>query len=164
MTHYFEDIVIAQPIELGSHSFSREEIISFASRFDPQPFHLDEDAARDSIFGGLCASGWHTASVLIRLLVQHRLAISETFVSRGQTPPSLGPSPGVRDLRWLKPVYAGDVISFSTTPLEKRVSRSRPQWGIVTSQHEGRNQKGETVISMRAAVFIERRTPLATGA
>jgi acyl dehydratase len=159
MSKFFEDIELEEPIELGSHTFTRDEILSFATRFDPQPFHTDEAAANESIFGGLCASGWHTACIWIRLLVLSRQQAARDIASAGGTPARLGPSPGIRELKWMKPVYPGDVIAYRSTPVEKRASKSRPEWGIVTARHEGINQHGETVLSLLGSVFVERRSP-----
>lgn len=159
MSKYFEDIRLDETVELGAHTFTREEILSFASRFDPQPFHVDEELAKESLFGGLCASGWHTACVWIRLLVRSRQQAARDIEKAGGAPARLGPSPGIRELKWLKPVYPGDVITYRSTPVEKKASKSRPQWGIVTARHEGVNQNGETVLSLLGAVFVERRGP-----
>lgn len=157
MTHFFEDIVIGEPIELGAHRFTREEILSFARRFDPQRFHLDEEAAKDTIFGGLCASGWHTASVWMRLMVAHRARIVDEITASGANPARQGPSPGLRELKWLKPVYPGDTIAYRSTPREKVELSSKPDWGLLVTFNEGVNQEGDRVISFIGQVFIERR-------
>lgn len=162
MAHYFEDIVIGETVELGSHLFTREDILSFATRFDPQRFHVDEEAAKDSLFGGLCASGWHTACVWMRLMAAHRARTAAAIAEAGRRPAQHGPSPGIRELKWLKPVYPGDVIAYRSTPEEKRGLRSRPGWGLVVTRNEGMNQKGEMVISFLGQLFVERRVP-ATG-
>ena len=155
---YFEDIVIGETIEFGRHLFTSEEIKRFASAFDPQPFHTDEAAAERSHFGRLCASGWHTTAVWMRLMMQERTRRAEAHPA-GEHFPILGPSPGFDDLKWLKPVYAGDSIALRSTAVAKRESRSRPEWGIVSFRNEGGNQAGEAVISFITHSFVERRIP-----
>lgn len=157
MSIYFEDFVIGATIELGSHAFTAEEIISFAQRFDPQRFHLDHEAASETIFGGLCASGWHTAAVWMRMMVQYRQRTAADIAGAGGTPARFGPSPGFRELRWLKPVYAGDVIAFRSTPEDKVELKSRPEWGLLVTRNEGMNQEGDVVLSFLGQVFVERR-------
>lgn len=153
---FFEDLVIGETHELGSLVFTPEEIVAFARSFDPQPFHMDEEAARRSSFGGLCASGWHTAAGWMAAMVSHRRR-QEAALAPGAAP-RLGPSPGFKDLRWLKPVYAGDRITYRSTVSDKRASLSRPEWGLFFHHNTGVNQKGETVLSFNGCVFIERRS------
>lgn len=162
MTACFEDIAIGEELVLGSHTFTADEIISFAKKFDPQPFHLSEEAAAKSQFGRLCASGWHTAAVFMRLSVDKAKALREAALQRGEAVAARGPSPGFEDLRWLRPVYAGDTITYTQMTCEKIESRSRPRWGIVRSENRGFNQNGEQVFFFRSAVFVERR-PDASG-
>lgn len=157
MSTFFEDYAIGQTVEVGQSTFTREDIIAFASRFDPQPFHLDEDAARHSIFGGLCASGWHTASVWLRHVLDHRKRISDAARFRGERIARHGPSPGFEQLRWLKPVLAGDTIRFTTRVKEKIESRSKPGIGLIVSENEGWNQGGELVFTIQGKIFVERR-------
>ena len=109
---FFEDIRVGDTVEVGRHTFTAEAIKSFAARFDPQPFHLDEAAAERSHFGQLCASGWHTACVWMRLLIECRRREDEDRRVRGERVAELGPSPGFRDLQWLKPVYVGDTVAY----------------------------------------------------
>jgi len=135
----FEDMEVGSVMECGEHTFTRDEIVEFAERFDPQPFHVDDAAAAASPFGGLIASGWHTCSVLMGLLVRNALA--------GST--SMG-SPGIDEIRWLKPVRVGDTIRMTNSFLDKRVSSSKPDRGIVTTEWAGINQHGETVIIVRS--------------
>ncbi len=160
MSTYFEDLQIGSSVDLGSHTFSREEIVDFARKYDPQPFHLDEDAARQSLFGALCASGWHTSAVWLRHLIDHRNREAELMRFRGERPARYGPSPGFEQLRWLKPVFVGDTLTFTTRVKEKVDSRSRPNTGLVFSDNEGVNQNGELVFSVVSKVFVERRQPL----
>jgi len=159
MSGFFEDYTIGDEIDLGSHEFTRDDIIKFANKFDPQKFHIDEDAAKDSLFGGLCASGWHTGSVWLGKVVSNRQRHLAEISASGAPVPKIGPSPGVRDLKWLKPVYPGDVISYRSTIVDKKDSRSRPDYGLVVSCHEGVNQKGEPVISLQGSILVERREP-----
>jgi acyl dehydratase len=154
---FFEDIVVGERTELGRHTFTAEDIKRFARKYDPQAFHLDEKAAALSHFGALCASGWHTAAVWMRLMVDHKRSEDESRRARGEDIAKLGPSPGFRELKWLKPVYAGDTVSYATEILDKRASNSRPGWGLISIRNTGVNQKGETVISFVSAAFVERR-------
>lgn len=154
---FFEDIVVGERYELGQHTFTAEAIKAFARCFDPQPFHLDEAAAAQSHFRALCASGWHTAAVWMRLLADYHSRNDAARRARGEAVAELGPSPGFRDLKWLKPVYAGDTITYATEVVDKRASQSRPKWGLVTIRNSGVNQKGELVISFVSVVFVERR-------
>ena len=141
----------------GRHVFSADEIKSFARRFDPQLFHVDEEEAARSHFGALCASGWHTASAWMRLYVDYRRAESDAARARGEPIAAHGPALGFRDLKWLKPVYAGDVIDYKSEVAELRVSGSRPGFGLMTVLTTGINQQGATVISFASTTFVERR-------
>jgi acyl dehydratase len=154
---YFEDMTVGDRIELGSHTFTSDEIKSFARRYDPQLFHLDEVAAARSHFGALCASGWHTAAVCMRLLIDTRQREDEARRARGEPVAQCGVSPGVRDIRWSKPVYAGDIISFVSEIVELRPVASRPGWGLAAARNTGTNQRGEQVYSVVGAGFVERR-------
>lgn len=145
---YWEDLAPGSVRELGSTSVSAEEIKEFAARYDPQPFHLDEEAGRQSLFGGLCASGWQTCALAMRLTVDHMLKDSS----------SLG-SPGLESLRWLKPVYPGDRLSLRHTILESRPLRKRPDTGLVRSRWEMFNQDGVKVLEMEGYGMFGRRTP-----
>jgi acyl dehydratase len=154
---YFEDIRVGDSDELGRHTFTADDIKTFAQRFDPQLFHLDEDVAAASHFGALCASGWHTAVVWMRLMVDHRRGMIEAAQARGEPIAALGPALGFRDLKWLKPVYAGDTIDYRTEVIETRISGSRPDRGLMTIRSTGVNQNGEMVISFVSTTFVERR-------
>ncbi|MGE5639874.1 MAG: MaoC family dehydratase [Clostridia bacterium] len=143
---YWEDFQPGDRIDMGRHTFGADEIIAFARQFDPQPFHVDPEAAKRSFFGGLIASGWHTCSVGMRLTV-------ESHVNQAA---SLG-SPGLENIRWLKPVRAGDTISYSRVVLESRASESRPGVGLVKSRWEAVNQAGETVMTMEGWGMFGRR-------
>ena len=159
---YFEDYVVGESTELGRHLFTAEDIIRFASAFDPQPFHVDAEAAAKSHFGRLVASGWHTGAVMMRLLVEHRRRRLDEAAARNEPVGRIGPSPGFEDLRWLKPVYAGDVISFRSTVVSKRDWPKRPGWGLLSHLNEGFNQDGERVFAVTGHVLVERRAPVAS--
>lgn len=159
MNAFFEDIRLGAQVEFGSHTFSSEEIVRFASAYDPQPFHVDEDAARASFYGELIASGWHTASVAMRLWIDHLAAERAAAVTTpGERQPQQGPSPGIKSLRWLRPVRAGDTIRYSGRIIDKIELKSRPRWGLVQQRFSGRNQTGTEVISFIGQAFTERRT------
>ena len=159
MSRYFEDPEIGTSVGLGSHTFTRDEIIDFARKYDPQPFHLDEDAARQSLFGALCASGWHTSAVWLRHLIDHRNREADLMRFRGERPARYGPSPGFEKLRWLEPVFVDDTLTFTSRVKEKIDSRSRPSIGLILFDNEGVNQKGDLVFSVVSKVFVERRQP-----
>jgi acyl dehydratase len=154
---YLDDITVGERAELGSHTFTAAEIKAFAQRFDPQAFHLDEAAAARSQFGALCASGWHTASMWMRFLVAYRKRDDEARRARGEPVATLGPAVGFRNLKWLKPVYVGDTISFATEVLDTRPSRSREGWGLMTTRNTGVNQHGEMVLSFESTAFVPRK-------
>jgi acyl dehydratase len=159
MSTYFEDLEIGRTIALGEHTFTRDEIIDFARKYDPQPFHLDDAAAEASLFGALCASGWHTAAVWLRHVIDHRRREADAMIFRGLRPARYGPSPGFEQIRWLRPVFVGDAIRFSTRVIRKVDSRSRPTVGLVLSENEGFNQDNTLVFSFIGKVFVERRAP-----
>jgi acyl dehydratase len=153
---FFEDIEIGQRHELGSFTFTADGIKTFAAQFDPQPFHLDEAAGRNSLFGGLAASGWHVASVCMKLGVAEAQRLARDAAARGETIAVWGPSPGFRELRWIRPVLAGDTISFACEVETRRTSESRPQWGILQIRHTGTNQRGELAFSFLGTAFVPR--------
>ncbi len=154
---FFEDLQIGERNEIGSHTFTAEEIKAFAARYDPQPFHLDEEAAKRSHFGGLVASGWHSAAMWMRLAVDRRKRHAEEARARGEPFAALGPSPGFRELKWLVPVYAGDTITYATEVIGKRESASRPGWGLMQVFNTGTNQHGKLVLSFLSTAFVQRR-------
>ena len=143
---YFEDFKPGDVIELGSRTISKERILAFAREFDPQPFHTDEEAATRSIYGGLLASGWHTGSLLMRILYDGLL--NDTA--------SLG-SPGIDELRWLEPVRPGDTLTARMTIVEAIPSRSKPDRGLIRSLIEMRNQYGRVVLTIRGLSLLGRR-------
>lgn len=154
---YFEDIQLGERIAIGRHTFKADEIKAFAARFDPQPFHVDESAAERSHFGALVASGWHTAAVWMRLMVEQRKRLAETARARGEPVAALGPALGFRELKWLKPVYVDDTIDYASEVVEMRISQSRPGVGLLSIRSTGVNQHGEPVISFVSTTFVERR-------
>ncbi len=156
---FFEDIAAGERFEVGRHTFDAEGIKAFARLYDPQPFHVDEAAGARSHFGSLVASGWQTASVWMRLMVEHLRREDAALRARGEAVAELGPSPGFRELKWLKPVYPGDTVSYATEILETRPSNSRPGWGLISFRNTGVNQKGEPVISFVSVAFVARRKP-----
>jgi acyl dehydratase len=154
---FFEDIKVGQRREVGSFTFTAEDIKRFARQFDPQRFHLDEAEGKKSLFGGLAASGWHVGSVCMKLLVADGQRRSAEAAARGEKLAVWGPSPGFRELRWLKPVLAGDTISFASEIEQLRVSDKRPEWGILQARNTGTNQRGELAFSLLATAFVPRR-------
>ena len=146
---YWEDFVVGREIEHGSHTVTAEEIVAFAQQFDPQPLHLVDDPAGP--FGGLIASGWHTAAIYMSLFVRSQMLDSA----------SLG-SPGVEDLRWLVPVRPGDTLTGRSRVVEAWASERDPARGTIVGEHEAVNQRGEVVMRMRARGHFARR-PRADG-
>ena len=143
---HFEDFSVGQVIDLGRRTLTEAEIIDFARQFDPQPFHVDRDAAAASHFGGIVASGWHTCSVLMRQIVDELLLKS---VSHG--------SPGVDEIRWLKPVRPGDTLNMTMRVVEAIPSKSRPDRGVLKCEYQGVNQHGETVVTLKTLGMFGRR-------
>ena len=156
---WFEDIKIGSRLELGSHSFTAEEIIAFARKYDPQYFHVDEEAAKAGPFGGLTASGWHTSATWMKLMVRTRLGTQEEPDAEGRQPPAGGPSPGFLQMKWPNPVRPGDTITYASEVVAKIDMKTRPEWGIVRSLNTGVNQRGEPVLSFIGQGLIQRRHP-----
>jgi len=159
---WFEDIEIGRSLDLGAHHFTSEDIIRFAEKYDPQPFHTDPEAAKQTHFGGLVAAGWHIAAVWMKLMIAARTNTpeeQETPAPDGRKAARGGPSPGFFDLKWIKPVRAGDRISYRSTTVEKVDLKSRPYQGIIRSLNEGYNQNGELVFSFIGQGLIERKIP-----
>jgi len=143
---YWEDFQVGETVEMGRHTFGAEEIVAFGRQFDPQPFHTDPAAARDSFYGELIASGWHSCAIGMRLMC-------ETYINRTR---SMG-SPGVDNIRWLAPVRVGDTLTYRRTVLDARTSRSRPDAGLVRSRWEAFNQAGVLVLTMEGWGMFGRR-------
>ena len=143
---YFEDFEIGRPIDLGSCLVSEEEIVRFAEQFDPQPFHVDPDAAAQSIYGGIIASGWHTCSLMMRQVVKGVFGDAA----------GLG-SPGIDEIRWIKPLRGGDTLHVVMTALEARPSGSKPDRGVIKMLWEASNQHGDAVATVRSLGMFQRR-------
>lgn len=143
---YFEDFEPGQELPFGPHTVTRAEIVAFAAEFDPQPFHLDEAAAADTLLGGLAASGWHTCALLMRMMYDGWIAESACIGS-----------PGVDSLKWVQPVRPGDVLSGRSIVVETRASRSRPDRGFVLFRHEVDNARDEPVMVTVNPIMFERR-------
>ena len=148
ITRYWEDFKVGEIEQIGGKRVDKEEVIAFARQYDPQPFHVDEAAAKQSMYGGLIASGWHTGAMVMRMMCDAYLLQS---ASAG--------SPGLDNLKWLKPVRPGDTIRAQRTTLETRVSKSKPDIGIVNNLWEVFNQDGEMVMSMQGYGMFRRRNP-----
>lgn len=144
---------IGVTVPIGSYCFTPEAIVAFARKYDPQPFHLSEETARGSVFGRLCASGWHTAAAWMKCNLAHR---DDPDLWAGDGPaPEFGPSPGFRNLKWLKPVYAGETVSFTRTALHHRALVSRPGWRVLALSGDGADSTGDRVIEFESAVLIK---------
>ena len=143
---YFEDFEPGQDIDLGMRTVTEDEIVAFASAYDPQPFHVDHDAAAQSIYGGVIASGWHTCAMMMRLVVDGLLGRSS----------SMG-SPGLEGVRWLAPVRAGDTLNVRYRTVQVKASASKPDRGVVWSMWVAVNQRGETVCTIEGMGMFGRR-------
>ena len=147
---YFEDFSVGAVAEYGDTLVTAEEIKAFAAEFDPQPMHLDEEAAKQTMVGGLCASGWHTCCMMMRIVADGYLLNSS----------SMG-APGVEEIRWLKPVRPGDRLRVRTTVLETREPKSRPDFGFVRTKFEVLTADGTSVMHSITSLMFGRRTPRA---
>ena len=144
---YFEDYPAGEQVEFGSYRMTEEQIVAFARDFDPQPFHVDKDAARQSVYGGLVASGWHTASAMMRMMVDH-------FIS----PKTSMGSPGMDEIRWLKPVRPGDTLRVRVTVLSAKRSTTKPDRGVIDQRVEVINQHGDVVMASKGIGMYRCRT------
>ena len=144
---YWEDIEIGSRSSFGRYEVTREEVVDFASKYDPQPFHLSDEAAAQTYFGRLSASGWHTCAMMMRMLVDHM---------KTQDQAGLG-SPGIDELRWLKPVYPGDTLRAESVVLDKTPSKSRSDMGSYRGQNTIFNQHDEPVMTLKSIGLIRRR-------
>ena len=144
---------IGTTVELGTYTFAPETIVAFARKYDPQPFHLSEETAKGSVFGRLCASGWHTAAAWMKCNLAARMG-ADQWTGPGPEP-EFGPSPGFRNLKWLKPVYAGETVSYTRTALDHRPLASRPGWRVLTMRGEGFDSTGDKVIEFDSAVLVK---------
>ncbi|MCS0493838.1 MaoC/PaaZ C-terminal domain-containing protein [Ancylobacter sp. MQZ15Z-1] len=153
---FFEDIEVGEVTRLGSHTFRAEAMIAFARAWDPQPFHLAAAAGARTHFGGLAASGWYTAAIAARLRAQAQAHLHETLRREGKRVPRIGPSPGFKDLKWLRPVIAGDTLSFQSEVIAKKPSANRPEWGLVFTRESARDMQGRPTFEVTNCVFVER--------
>lgn len=144
---YFEDVEVGETTEFGTHEVTREEVLEFARKFDPQPFHLSDEAAARTHFGRLAASGWHTGSMAMRVIVNKLTELQWA---------GLG-SPGIDELRWLKPVYPGDTIKVTGTVVDKKKSQSKPHIGTFWTDTVVTNQHDEPVMRYTSIVLMQRR-------
>ncbi|MCO5730418.1 MaoC family dehydratase [Rhizobium sp. SSA_523] len=144
---------IGTRVETGTLLFTADDIIRFATKFDPQPFHLDAEAAKSYVFGGLCASGWHTCAGWMKMFLAHWKEEHLRLVKQGIEPPRLGPSPGFKNLKWIRPVYADDSVTYFVTLTDTRELASRPGTWLNSTFNEGVNQKGETVLRFDSSVL-----------
>jgi acyl dehydratase len=147
---YFEDFEVGRVAEYGDMLVTAEEIKEFAREFDPQPMHLDEEAAKKTLVGGLCASGWHTCCMMMKIVADGYLLNSS----------SMG-APGVEEIRWFKPVRPGERLRVKTTILDKREPKSRPDFGFVRTQFDVLDTSDECVMTSITSLMFERRTPRA---
>lgn len=157
MTRWFEDIILDEKFDLGSHTFNADEIIRFATLYDPQYFHLDAEAAKHSHFGGLVASGWHTVSIGHRKMVDTLFAEEDRLRAEGKEPGVSGPSPGVNSMEFKAPVRPGDTVSYQLVVTDKRASNSIPGWGLLFNRLTAVNQRGDLVYSADLVGFSKLR-------
>ncbi|WOC16924.1 MaoC family dehydratase [Pseudochrobactrum sp. MP213Fo] len=146
---------IGKTVLIGTYEFTADKIIRFAEKYDPQPFHTDPEAAKSSLFGGLCASGWHTAAVWMKLNVRSMGGMIKLCMERGETPPAFGPSPGFENLRWLQPVYPGDVIAYTVQITGIRPLATKPGWSMLNHHATATNQHGERVMEFDSAALVK---------
>lgn len=149
---FYEDMVVGEVQRFGAYQVTREDVIAFATKYDPQPFHLDDAAAAQTHFGRISASGWHTCAMTMAMLVENHKHTGHQ---------GLG-SPGVDDLRWLRPVYPGDTLSVETELLEKRRSKTKPDRGLFRAATRVFNQDGVMVMSMTSRAMVRTRDPQGT--
>jgi len=151
---WLEDMPLSIKLTLGSYTFTEENIIAFAKRYDPQPFHVDKDAALRSAYGGLIASGWHTAAVWMKLMMAYR---HRQIAAGVQDTQANYVSPGVRELRWLKPVRPGTTLTYTNEAFAKLDWPTRPQFGLMEGKNEARDAAGELYYSFINRVLIARK-------
>jgi len=151
---WFEDFQLNVKVTVGSYTFTEENIIAFGRRYDPQPFHVDKEAALRSSYGGLIASGWHTAAVWMKLTMAYRRARVEAGEQDTQ---ANYVSPGVRELRWLKPVRPGTTLTYTNEPFAKLDWPTRPTFGLIEGRNEARDEAGELYYSFINRVLIARK-------
>ena len=145
---------IGETVALGSHHFDAEDIKAFARRWDPQVFHVDEDLARDSVFGALCASGWHTASIWMKLNVRSIDDLEPSAWSGPGPRPTFGPSPGFQNMRWPKPVFAGETVRYTRTAIGHRRVAAQPGWRLLSIKAEAFDSTEAKVLEFESAVLV----------
>ena len=155
MTAFDTYFRLGETVTLGSHTFGAEEIKAFARKFDPQLFHVDEVAAQGSLFGKLCASGWHTTAMWMKYNLQAREDVAGRQWDGPGPKPEFGPSPGVENLKWLKPVYAGETITFTRRAIAHRALTARPGWRLLTLACGAFDSTGDKVLEFESPVFVK---------
>ncbi len=154
---FIHEIMLGERISFGTFGFTAENMTAYSRKFDPVGFHVDEAAGRASPYGAITAAGLHVGCGWMFRYIATNTAARAALESQGKVLPETGPSPGFKNMRWLKPVFAGDVLSFFTTATSKRPLASRPGWGMVSGHNEGINQNGEVVFSFESAVLTALR-------
>ena len=160
MSFYFEEIDVGDVLELGEFEFTAELIKSYSRIYDPLPFHLDERAAKAGPFGALAASGWQVSALWMHCMWRTLEQLAEDRRACHEPVAKMGPSPGFKNMRWLKPVLAGDVISYECEITNKRTTASRPEWGILFIHNRAKNQRSEMVMEFDGSVFVEKNIVL----
>ena len=148
-----EFLRVGETVDIGTHTFDPESIKAFARKYDPQPFHVDAELAKQSVFGGLCASGWHTAAAWMKCNIETE-AVTPAWQGPGPKP-EFGPSPGFRNLKWLKPVFAGETVRYTRKVLNHRPLATRPGWHVMTIWGEGHNSTGDKVLEFESAALVK---------
>jgi acyl dehydratase len=155
---FMEQITLDARVALGSYVFTRENMLAYSLKFDPVGFHIDDAAGKASPYGAMTAAGLHVASGWMRCFVDTSAKARAALAEQGHELPELGPSPGFKNMKWLKPVFAGDELFYFTTATQRRALRSRSGWGIVSGFNEGVNQAGDLVFSFESAVLTASKT------
>ena len=153
---FMEEITLDDRVALGSYSFSIENMLAYSRKFDPVGFHVDDAAGKASVYGAMTAAGLHVGCGWMACFIERNTAARAALEAVGKQLPEIGPSPGFKNMRWLKPVFAGDTLHYFTTATAKRPLASRPGWGVVSGYNEGMNQHGELVFSFESAVLTAR--------
>jgi acyl dehydratase len=144
---------LGETVDIGTYTFEPEAIKTFARKYDPQPFHVDAELAKQSVFGGLCASGWHTAAAWMKCNIKTE-AVTPAWQGPGPKP-EFGPSPGFRNLKWLKPVFAGETVRYTRKVLNHRPLATRPGWHVMTIWGEGHDSTGDKVLEFESAALVK---------
>lgn len=144
-----------ETVTIGTHHFDADSIVAFARKYDPQPFHLSEETARGTVFGRLCASGWHTAAAWMQHNVRTGILKGAQSWDGTGPAPTVGASPGFRNLKWLKPVFAGETVTYTRKVLNHRALASRPGYRVLTVLGEGHDSSGDKVLEFESAVIVK---------